>query len=128
MGLDMYLRGERFLPTEIKDNDSGFPKTSETYRLGYWRKHPNLHGFIVKTFADGDDDCRPVELDKDAILAIMEAIQGRQLPHTTGFFFGQSECTDEEMQEDLAIFRRALAWLEADEPDVWKFVTYQASW
>lgn len=26
--------------------------------IGYWRKEPNLHGFIVENFADGNDDCR----------------------------------------------------------------------
>jgi hypothetical protein len=26
--------------------------------VGYWRKHPDLHGYIVETFADGVDACQ----------------------------------------------------------------------
>jgi hypothetical protein len=129
MGLDMYLRGEKYFHGAIKSAQAGeIPKTGEIYRFGYWRKHPNLHGFIVLAFAHGDDDCRPIDLDRDNILFIMDAIRNRQLPHTEGAFFGQSECTEAEMQEDLAIFRWALAWLEAEEPGVWKSINYQASW
>ena len=54
MGLDMYLQGEAFY-THGHPNRKATPLEIEKtiYRLAYWRKHPNLHGFIVKTFADG---------------------------------------------------------------------------
>jgi hypothetical protein len=56
MGLDMYLTGEKFLMTRNLEED-GFRLRSKTLELGYWRKHPNLHGYIVQTFADGTDEC-----------------------------------------------------------------------
>lgn len=49
MGLDMYLEG--------KEHIGG-----ETVELGYWRKHPDLHGYIVGTFADGKDICQEIPL------------------------------------------------------------------
>jgi hypothetical protein len=32
----------------LSDRDS-----RESEDLGYWRKHPNLHGYIINTFAEG---------------------------------------------------------------------------
>ena len=61
MGFDMYLTGEEYFFTgaarELGD------KKAELFDLGYWRKHPNLHGYIVETFCDGMDDCRQISLD-----------------------------------------------------------------
>ena len=44
MGLDMYLTGEKFVMS-LKLQEDGFRLSSKTLDLGYWRKHPNLHGF-----------------------------------------------------------------------------------
>lgn len=103
MGLDMYLNGERYLGAFTPSYEQKpLPcLESEKHRLGYWRKHPNLHGYIVETFA---------------------------LPHTVGFFFGQSEGDAEERREDIAIFQRALDWVRAKEDHVRRWVTYRASW
>lgn len=124
MGLDMYLTGERYSMKPRKRGD----RKSEQYHLGYWRKHPNLHGYIVQTFADAVDECQEIELSAGRIKQIIEAIKNRQLPETTGFFFGTSDDTDEQIGCDLQIFKDALKWLEAAEPDVWRSVTYRASW
>jgi hypothetical protein len=124
MGLDMYLTGDRYF---MGPRTRGQLK-AERYDLGYWRKHPNLHGFIVQTFADGEDDCRPIDLDAAHIKHIIHAITHRQLPETTGFFFGESEDTDEQIAHDVAIFEEALKWLSIEEPGVWRTVMYQASW
>jgi hypothetical protein len=133
MGLDMYLTGEKYLPTnyeapEKNVMEDGFRVKSRQLELGYWRKHPNLHGFIVKNVADGADECQEIELSSDHITQIIEAIKARQLPHTTGFFFGVSEDTEEQITHDIGIFDAALKWLETDEPEVWKSVNYRASW
>jgi hypothetical protein len=124
MGLDMYLTGERYLRGERKRGD----KKSELYDLGYWRKHPNLHGFIVKTFVDGVDECKEIELSTDQIKQIIEAIKTRELPPTSGFFFGTSDDGDEQIAHDVEIFEDALKWLETEEPEVWRSVSYRASW
>ena len=53
MGLDMYLEGTK-LWTSAKDSsekEDGFLLRKKILKLAYWRKHPDLHGYIVKTFA-----------------------------------------------------------------------------
>ncbi len=104
MGLDMYIIG------------------GDDKEIAYWRKHPDLHGYIVKTFADGEDDCQPIPLDAEKIGYIMEAVESNTLPKTTGFFFGDSSWhnapeTLDQLQEVLDYISRT-----------GKSVYYQASW
>jgi hypothetical protein len=124
MGLDMYLTGDKYFRGPRERGD----RKSEQYDLGYWRKHPNLHGYIVKTFADGVDECQEIDLPADRIRQIIEAVKDRQLPETTGFFFGTSDDTDEQIAHDVEIFEEALKWLETVDSDVWRSVSYRASW
>jgi hypothetical protein len=126
MGLDMYLTGEKFIMNGNLEED-GFRLRSKTVALGYWRKHPNLHGYIVQTFAGGEDECQTIHLS-DHIRTIIAAIHGRELPDTTGFFFGASDSSQEQIDHDIAIFERALAWVETDEPGILRSVRYRASW
>ena len=129
MGLDMYLTGEKFIMTAdgMNPQEDGFRLRSKTLELGYWRKHPNLHGYIVQTFAGGEDECQTIDLS-DHIRTIIAAVQARDLPDTTGFFFGVSDSSPERLEEDIAIFENALAWLETDESGVVRFIKYRASW
>lgn len=122
MGLDMYLTGER----RIIRRDQQQQLISERFQLGYWRKHPNLHGYIVQQFADGLDQCQEIPLSAGNIRQLLSAIENRQLPLTEGFFFGVSDGT--ETPHDLAIFTDVLAWLEAEDPAASRSVFYQASW
>jgi hypothetical protein len=122
----MYLTGEKFIMNGNLEED-GFRLRSKTVDLGYWRKHPNLHGYIVQTFAGGEDECQTIHLS-DHIRTIIAAIHGRELPDTTGFFFGASDSSQEQIDHDIAIFERALAWVETDEPGILRSVRYRASW
>jgi hypothetical protein len=133
MGLDMYLQGKVMFwgkgSKPVLPQSGGFPVSELSVELGYWRKHPNLHGFIVQTFADGADECQDIELDAACIATIIKAVEDKALPHTEGFFFGQSEGSEQEMQEDLAIFKRALEWLALPKQDnIARYVEYRASW
>ena len=127
MGLDMYLTGDKYFHGDGRPRERGERK-GEQYDLGYWRKHPNLHGFIVETFADGRDECQEIGLSAADIKTIIRAIEARQLPETTGFFFGKSDGDPERIAEDIRLFEAALNWLETNENGVWRSVTYQASW
>lgn len=109
MGLDMYLKGM---------NDAG-----ELVELGYWRKHPNLHGFIVETFAGGVDECQEIPLTVEDLSLILAATTKEILPETTGFFFGQSR--PEHKEDTLQIFHEAVDWLSKDPK---RRVFYRASW
>ena len=131
MGLDMYLDGEKYLwthrrnPQDISRED-GYEVKSRTLRLGYWRKHPNLHGYIVNTFADGVDNCQAIALEDTDIERIIEAVARDSLPHTEGFFFGISDGTEKD--ETLHIFTKALAWLRTKDDTSSRTVSYRASW
>lgn len=91
--------------------------------LGYWRKHPNLHGFIVNTFANGVDDCRKIYLDKKQVTVIMESVKNSGIARNSGFLFGRS--FGDETDDDLIKLKEAILWLDSN-PD--RKVYYQASW
>lgn len=133
MGLDMYLRGEKFFWTDWNNPENNRSEDSKkvstlTVELGYWRKHANLHGAIVKHFAGGVDECQRIHLDAEKLKTLIEMCRDGALPHTTGFFFGSSDCTQEERDEDVKILTEAVAWLETPEKGVVRDVYYQASW
>jgi hypothetical protein len=109
MGLDMYL--------------TGIEGTGAPTELGYWRKHPNLHGFIVQEFAGGVDECQPIPLTEEDLTAILAATEHDRLPHTTGFFFGQSVAEDKPQM--IEIITEAIAWLNQKKG---RKVIYRASW
>ena len=99
--------------------------------IAYWRKHPNLHGYIVQAFNKGVDDCTPIELTPKDLNQIADAIEKNELPKTEGFFFGSSEHHEEGKKENIKIFRDASAWLDkklvAKNGD-WFSIHYEASW
>ena len=135
MGLDMYLTGRKF-----NASMNGSPKDDEGYeiealhiKLGYWRKHANLHGYIVQTFAEGEDNCQDIELSLENLEQILEAVKAPTcMAKTEGFFFGESSNTQDQIDEDVAIISRAIGFLTApivtQERDIWRTVIYRASW
>lgn len=134
MGLDMYLFGRKAL-FGAGGRESAQPRDNEGYKidtveveLAYWRKHPNLHGYIVETFAGDVDDCQPITLNEDNIELILRAIKDDELPHTEGCFFGTSEKSAAQMAEDVAVFEAALVWLKKEKPNELRSVRYRASW
>jgi hypothetical protein len=128
MGLDMYLTARKFY-SSMRDErviEDGFEVEAKDLHAGYWRKHPDLHGYIVQEFNNGVDDCQPIDLDADCIKKIITAINEGVLPHTVGFFFGKS--FGDEKDNDIEILTKALTWLETPEKGVWKSIIYRASW
>lgn len=128
MGLDMYLKGQKYFwgLNGIRPKEDGFEVAEHVLQLGYWRKHPDLHGYIVQTFAEGKDECQDIELCSADLQKIIAAIHAKELPHTEGFFFGHSDETDTE--PSLKILEGAIKWLEVKEKDIMRSVIYRASW
>lgn len=136
MGLDMSLYGEKHISSLWSENpikEDGFVLSGKIYDIGYWRKHPNLHGFIVDTFADGKDECRRIYLYADGLHKIIEALENDAIydEPVTGLFFGRSifpgeEGYDKQKADDLKIFRSALEWLTLYESN--RSIYYQSSW
>lgn len=111
MGLDMYLTGDSYLLTDWKPPENnryedGHHVKRLELELGYWRKHPDLHGFIVDNFAEGEDNCQPIELGYEQMKQIIGAIQSNSLPKTQGFFFGESANDAEQKTDAIAILKR----------------------
>jgi hypothetical protein len=92
MGLDMYALSTKAKPeTEVDFSTKNFEQTE----LHYWRKHPNLHGWMQNlydmkggTSPDFNGDC--VVLDILDLDNLEGDIKNGNLPDTSGFFFGQS--------------------------------------
>lgn len=156
MGLDMYLMGDKFRTSGFFNKETqqyepveptyvdGFKLSSERLQLGYWRKHAPLHQLIVHNFADGVDDCQPIDLDVAQLRTIAGWLRSDQMPDDgdcNGFFFGNdgedsfsywwAECR-QNADEDAKVFEAAAAWIESmevtNEPKFWNSVEYRASW
>jgi len=92
---------------DFKSDDS-----VEEMELHYWRKHPNLHGWMenlyyLKGGTAQSFNCVNVEVDLDDLDQLEKHIRGGQLPHTSGFFFGQSQLDEDEIKDDLEFIKDA---------------------
>ena len=88
------------------------PKPRE---LAYWRKHPNLHGWMEQLAESKNleyDSFNGVELELTwaDIDALEQAVTHRQLPSTGGFFFGNN-ADDAYYESDLNFVKAARAEL-----------------
>ena len=93
MGLDMYALSTKAKPETDVDFST---KNFEQEEIHYWRKHPNLHGWMQNlydmkggTSPDFNGDC--VVLDSEDLDNLEQDIKDGNLPDTTGFFFGESD-------------------------------------
>ena len=105
MGLDMYAHTTR---QQIPAVD--FCRPEDSAEFYYWRKHPNLHGWMEQLYrAKGgkaeDFNLVAVRLDEADLDALEQAVKDDNLPETEGFFFGVSR--PEEKAEDLEFIQFA---------------------
>jgi len=110
MGLDQFAYKTKVKPGKSVDfQDEVYDDEVEREEIHYWRKHPNLHGFMEEIYrekgGESDFNCRPVELTQEDIDRLAESILGGKLPETSGFFFGQS--FGDEENEDLEFCKKA---------------------
>jgi hypothetical protein len=95
-------------------------KDNNKTELAYWRKHPNLQGWMEnlwnsKGCPDANENgaefnCVPVKLTKEDLDSLEQALDSNSLPETAGFFFG-SNSDDRYRQQDvefIAVARDAL--------------------
>ncbi len=105
MGLDMYAYSKPEQPATPVDF-----KVADARELHYWRKHPNLHGWMEALYWEkgGQGDCFncvPVALTATDLDALERDIRENRLPETAGFFFGASDGS--EAEEDLEFIAKA---------------------
>ena len=89
MGLDQYATARR---GEAKTDDEGYTYYEDSKELAYWRKHPNLQGWMQDLYHEkgGEEDfnCVDLELTLEDLDALEESLDEEALPETVGFFFG----------------------------------------
>ncbi len=82
--------------------------------LAYWRKHPNLHGWMQRLWEskgnEGDFNGDELELTWADLDALEQAVTHGQLPGTSGFFFGE-DSDDHYREHDLEFVKNARAEL-----------------
>lgn len=144
MGLDMYLKGRRWISynendtkTKIADafSEVGDLEVQEiVVKAGYWRKANHIHKWFVDNVQGGQDDCGnyPVSREKlqelldtcDRVLKFQHLAEA-QLPTQEGFFFGSTDYGQyyyDDVEETMNIVKKVLAM-----PDAWEF-EYHSSW
>jgi len=129
MGLDMYAyvaakagqQREYYDGCEV--NDAGEytnPNITQPREIAYWRKHPNLHGWMERCYHNkvravggltmGDFNGIELELTHDDLEILESDIMAGTLPATSGFFFG-NDADDHYREQDLEFIKNARAEL-----------------
>tara|TARA_R110000868_G_scaffold4165_1_gene25808 strand:+ start:4852 stop:5235 length:384 start_codon:yes stop_codon:yes gene_type:complete len=112
MGLDMFAyRTKQKLGKDVNFENEEIDE-DQLVKLQSWRKHPNLHGYFESVFlgkgGTGEFNCQPVVLTEDDLHKLAASLIDEDLPETSGFFFGQSDRSNEQNQEDLEFVKSAL--------------------
>jgi len=83
--------------------------------IAYWRKHPNLQGWMEDLWRskgnDAEFNCVEVELTFEDLEQLEAAIEGAELPETAGFFFG-NDSSDYYREQDLEFIADASEAIE----------------
>jgi hypothetical protein len=146
MGLDMYLKGSRYISSwkegekELGEKiaqivgQEGMAVNIVEMEVGYWRKANAVHQWFVKNVQDDVDDCKSYWVPREKLLELQDVcnqvladvtLASSLLPTQGGFFFGNLEY-DEWYMENLEItlqnIQKALSL-----PEEWD-IEYQSSW
>ena len=89
MGLDQYATARKGEPQQDAE---GYTYYEDTMELAYWRKHPNLQGWMERLWHvkgnSGEFNCVDLELTLDDLDSLEKSLDNEALPETVGFFFG----------------------------------------
>jgi hypothetical protein len=128
MGLDMYAyvaaregQSSEYWEGAYYDEDTKShvnDKVTKPIEIAYWRKHPNLHGWMEQLWnskgrpGDGGDMFNGIELELtwEDIDMLENDINEGALPGTSGFFFGDP-ADDYYREADLKFIKEARAQL-----------------
>ena len=128
MGLDQYAyvtaqagsRDAYYDDVNYEKDDADPSKLQQPRELAYWRKHPNLQGWMERLWLEKNpelqDDtqasfnCVELELTWEDLDRLEHAVKMQMLPPTQGFFFG--DASDKHYQaQDLKFIQDARAEL-----------------
>jgi len=127
MGLDMYAyvaaragqqaefyEGSEWDPDHKEHRN---PNVNKPRDIAYWRKHPNLHGWMAQLWLKREgnalreaDNFNGIEMELTAedLDDLELAVKKRRLPGTSGFFFG-SDADKHYYNDDLKFIQEARA-------------------
>lgn len=110
MGLDMYaFKCKKENKPDNLEVDFDIPQ-EHIEEIHYWRKHPNLHGWMEKLYrmkkgAAEEFNVVNLQLTDEDLDVLATAIINKELPDTKGFFFGDSR--GDESSDDLKFVAEA---------------------
>jgi hypothetical protein len=124
MGLDMYAyvatragqQREFYATSEFNEEtgEYGSATVEQPREIAYWRKHPNLHGWMHTLWESrgnkGEFNSDELELTWEDLERLELDVIAGSLPGTSGFFFG-NDADDEYREQDLKFIRDARAEL-----------------
>jgi hypothetical protein len=131
MGLDMYAyvakkENEMREYYESYDYNTDSGPVAKPREIAYWRKHPNLHGWMHKLWNEkghsGDFNGDELELTFEDLDRLEYVVKHKELPGTSGFFFG-NDSDDHYRDQDLEFIRQARSELTQG-----MRVFYNSSW
>ena len=123
----------------IYDRNFKSAETETRYQIGYFRKFNALHSYIVKTFANGVDECQDIILYKEDVEQIKkvldEVLNAHQqvekakelLPTQSGFFFGGTDYDEfyfDDVKDAAGLMQNLLDNFDFENYQL----IYQASW
>ena len=123
----------------IYDRNFKSVQTETIYQIGYFRKFNALHGYIVKTFANGIDNCQAILLHKEDVEQIKKVLDDvlnahqqvekakEILPTQSGFFFGETDYDEFYFNEAKVAADLMQSFLDNFDFENYQLV-YQASW
>ena len=105
MGLDMFVYATKIEPEKSIDFHNKFYDEI----VFYWRKHPNMHGWMVNLYRE-KGGTKPsfdftLSLSIEDICKLEQDVLDDKLPFTSGFFFGTSR--PEQKEGDLEFIQKA---------------------
>jgi hypothetical protein len=110
MGLDMFAFATKAKPKTEVDFET---KNFDPEEIHYWRKHPNLHGWMENLYRDKGGD-KHSDFNGECVVLTLNDLEDLEhdlkqfdLPDTSGFFFGQSQTNEEELKDDLEFVTKA---------------------
>lgn len=123
---DFFTKVKKYLDDENKD-DIYVSKED----VHYWRKHPDLHGYMEGLYYEKGGDakvfnCVNLILSKEDIEELLKNIKKQVagfdiFPTVEGFFFGAT--TNEDWENDIEVFEKLLKETDWDKETV-----YYSSW
>jgi hypothetical protein len=156
MGLDMYLKGRRYLADFVDKADSDrkqaiadqFPELADipgsfgdaspvneiTIEAGYWRKANQIHNWFVKNVQHGEDQCQSHSVSREQLGQLREVCEqvlanhklAGELLPTASGFFFGSTDYDEYYFDEIKTTVEIIDRVLAL-PQAWDF-EYRSSW